>query len=345
MLYFNCDYMEGAHPAILKRLAETNLEHTLGYGCDLYCDAAKEKIRRECGCPEADIYFLVGGTQTNATVIKALLKPFEGVIAADTGHINVHEAGAIEAGGHKVLSLPEKDGKIKAEDVREYLERFYRDESCTHMVQPGMVYISHPTELGTLYTKEELQNLHQVCGDYNLPLFLDGARLGYGLAAKGTDVTLEIIASCCDVFYIGGTKVGTLFGEAVVIPQKGRIPGFFTLMKQQGAVLAKGRLLGIQFDTLFTDGLYRRISGHAIEMAEKLKDILVSSGCRLWMDSPTNQQFVVLDAQQKEALAGRVSYEVWQELDRAHTAARFCTSWATQEEELEKLRRILAECR
>lgn len=345
MLYFNCDYMEGAHPAILKRLAETNLEHTLGYGCDLYCDAAKEKIRRECGCPEADIYFLVGGTQTNATVIKALLKPFEGVIAADTGHINVHEAGAIEAGGHKVLSLPEKDGKIKAEDVREYLERFYRDESCTHMVQPGMVYISHPTELGTLYTKEELQNLHQVCGDYNLPLFLDGARLGYGLAAKGTDVTLEIIASCCDVFYIGGTKVGTLFGEAVVIPQKGRIPGFFTLMKQQGAVLAKGRLLGIQFDTLFTDGLYRRISGHAIEMAEKLKDILVSSGCRLWMDSPTNQQFVVLDAQQKEALAGRVSYEVWQELDQAHTAARFCTSWATQEEELEKLRRILAECR
>lgn len=345
MLYFNCDYMEGAHPAILKRLAETNLEHTLGYGCDLYCDAAKEKIRRECGCPEADIYFLVGGTQTNATVIKALLKPFEGVIAADTGHINVHEAGAIEAGGHKVLSLPEKDGKIKAEAVREYLERFYRDESCTHMVQPGMVYISHPTELGTLYTKEELQNLHQVCGDYNLPLFLDGARLGYGLAAKGTDVTLEIIASCCDVFYIGGTKVGTLFGEAVVIPQKGRIPGFFTLMKQQGAVLAKGRLLGIQFDTLFTDGLYRRISGHAIEMAEKLKDILVSSGCRLWMDSPTNQQFVVLDAQQKEALAGRVSYEVWQELGQAHTAARFCTSWATQEEELEKLRRILAECR
>lgn len=345
MLYFNCDYMEGAHPAILKRLAETNLEHTLGYGCDLYCDAAKEKIRRECGCPEADIYFLVGGTQTNATVIKALLKPFEGVIAADTGHINVHEAGAIEAGGHKVLSLPEKDGKIKAEDVREYLERFYRDESCTHMVQPGMVYISNPTELGTLYTKEELQNLHQVCGDYSLPLFLDGARLGYGLAAKGTDVTLETIASCCDVFYIGGTKVGALFGEAVVIPQKGRIPGFFTLMKQQGAVLAKGRLLGIQFDTLFTDGLYRKISGHAIEMAEKLKDILVSSGCRLWLDSPTNQQFVVLDAQQREALAGRVSYEVWQESDQAHTVARFCTSWATQEEELEKLRRILAECR
>lgn len=345
MLYFNCDYMEGAHPAILKRLAETNLEHTPGYGCDPYCDAAKDKIRRECGCPGADIYFLVGGTQTNAAVIKALLKPFEGVIAADTGHISVHEAGAIEAGGHKVLTLPGKDGKIGADAVREYLRRFYRDESCTHMVQPGMVYISHPTELGTLYTKEELQNLHLACEEYGLPLFLDGARLGYGLAAKGTDVTLETIASCCEVFYIGGTKVGALFGEAVVIPQKGRIPGFFTLMKQQGAVLAKGRLLGIQFDTLFTDGLYKRISGHAIEMAEKLKDILVSSGCRLWLDSPTNQQFAVLDAQQKGALAGKVSYEVWQEPDQNHTVARFCTSWATREEDLEELGRILTAAR
>lgn len=343
MLYFDCDYMEGAHPAILERLTQTNMEHTYGYGKDAYCEAAKEKIREACGCPEAEIFFLVGGTQTNATVIKGLLRPFEGVIAAETGHINVHEAGAIETGGHKVLGLPHQEGKLRAEDIRAYLEAFYRDGSHTHMVQPGMVYISHPTEFGTLYTRAELEALQAVCREYRLPLFLDGARLGYGLAAKHTDVTLQTIAASCDVFYIGGTKVGALFGEAVVIPCKGLLPGFFTLMKQQGAVLAKGRLLGLQFDTLFTDDLYLRISEHAISMAERLKEILTQAGCPLWLDSPTNQQFVILNPAQRQALEGKVSYEVWQELEEGLTAVRFATSWATRREDLEELRRILEE--
>ncbi|MDO4292533.1 MAG: beta-eliminating lyase-related protein [Eubacteriales bacterium] len=341
MLYFNCDYMEGAHPAILERLAATNSEHTLGYGNDPYCEAAREKIRQACRCPEADIFFLVGGTQTNAAVIKGFLKPFEGVIAADTGHIGVHEAGAIESGGHKVLTIPHQDGKLTAQGVQRYLEAFFRDGSCTHMVQPGMVYVSHPTEFGTLYTREELAALRQVCDDYRLPLYLDGARLGYGLAAEGTDVTLPDLAALCDAFYIGGTKVGALFGEAVVFPQKNRLPGFFTLMKQQGAVLAKGRLLGIQFDTLFTDGLYLKISAHAIAMAKRLKEILSQNGCPLWFDSPTNQQFAVLTPQLQQFLDGKVSYEVWQELEDGCIAARFASCWATRQEDLTELERIL----
>lgn len=340
MLYFNCDYMEGAHSAILKRLTESNMEQTLGYGNDPYCEAAKEKIRRACGCPDAEIFFLVGGTQTNATVIKGLLKPFEGVIAAESGHINVHEAGAVEAGGHKVLALPHKDGKLDAQSVREYMESFAADGSNTHMVQPGMVYISHPTEYGTLYTAGELRDLKAVCKAYDMPLFLDGARLGYGLMADGTDVTLETIAECADVFYIGGTKVGAMFGEAVVFPR--RAPkGFFTLMKQQGAVLAKGRLLGIQFDTLFTDGLYYEISKHAIDMAAKLKQTLLKAGCPLYIDSPTNQQFVVLDARRRRLLEGRVSYEVFQERIDGTAVVRFATSWATKEADIEALGSLL----
>ena len=303
MLYFDHDYMEGAHPAILQRLMETNMEHTYGYGKDAYCESAKAKIRTACQCPEAEIYFLVGGTQTNATVIRGFLKPFEGVIAADTGHIGVHEAGAIESGGHKVLTIPHKNGKLEAAAVKHYLERFYQDGSCTHMVQPGMVYISHPTEYGTLYTKEELKALRKVCEEYQLPLFLDGARLGYGLCAPGTDVTLADLAKLCDVFYIGGTKVGALFGEAVVFPKKNTVPGFFTLMKQQGAVLAKGRLL--------------------------------------YINSPTNQQFVVLNAAQREALKDRVSCETWEELENGAAAVRFASSWATKSEDVEELGRIL----
>ena len=343
MLYFNCDYMEGAHPAILERLMETNMEQTLGYGNDGYCERAKARIREACGCPEAEIFFLVGGTQTNATVIKGLLKPFEGVVAADTGHIGVHEAGAIESGGHKVLTLPNRDGKLEAQAVKKYLEAFYRDGSCTHMVQPGMVYISHPTEFGTLYTKAELEALRRVCDEYGIPLFLDGARLGYGLAAKDTDVTLKDVALNCDVFYIGGTKVGALFGEAVVFPKKNTVPGFFTLMKQQGAVLAKGRLLGIQFETLFTDGLYLKISEHAIDMAMKLKKILVENGYPLWLDSPTNQQFAVLDAAQRKMLEQKVSFEIWEELEGGCAAVRFATSWATKQEDLDALEQILRE--
>ena len=342
MLYFNCDYMEGAHPAVLQRLLETNLEQSFGYGEDPYCDRAKEKIRQACGCPEAEVFFLMGGTQTNAAVIKGYLRPFEGVIAAESGHINVHEAGAVEACGHKVLTLPQRDGKLQAEELSLYLEAFFRDPSGTHMVQPGMVYLSHPTEYGTLYRKEELTRIREVCRYYRLPLFLDGARLGYGLAADGTDLTLQDIASLCDAFYIGGTKVGALFGEVVVFP-KGGPKGFFTLMKQQGAVLAKGRLLGLQFDALFTDGLYLEISRHAVAMACRLKEILRQNGCPLWIDSPTNQQFVILDRAMRDRLEGKVSYEVWQERPDGGAIARFATSWATREEDLAALARLLGE--
>jgi len=343
MLYFNCDYMEGAHPLILQKLTETNLEHTYGYGNDQYCEQAKEKIRKACNCPEAEVHFLVGGTQTNAAVIKSLLRPWEGVISADTGHIAVHEGGAIETNCHKVLTLPEKNGKLEADAVRSYLEVFYRDGSHLHMVQPGMIYISHPTEIGSLYTKQELTDLRALCDEYQIPLFLDGARLGYGLMAYDTDVTLQDIAELTDVFYIGGTKVGALFGEAVVVPRRKLNPGFVTLTKQQGAMLAKGRLLGIQFDTLFTDNLYFKISRHAIDMAMQLKKILTDAGCPLFFDSPSNQQFVVLTKEQEEALAGKVSYESWQELPDDKRAVRFCASWATKEEDLCALKEILAQ--
>ena len=344
MLYFNCDYMEGAHPKILKRLQETNLEQTVGYGEDPYCESAKKKIRKACGFPEAAVFFLIGGTQTNAAVIKSMLRPYEGVIAAESGHINVHEAGAIETGGHKVLALPASLGKLEAGTLCRYLEGFFRDPSASHMVQPGMVYISHPTEYGTLYAPEELKALRAVCTRYGLPLYLDGARLGYGLAAGEGVLTLPQIAECCDAFYIGGTKVGALFGEAVVFPRTAP-KGFFTLMKQQGAVLAKGRLLGLQFDTLFTDGLYLRISAHAIEMAMRLKEILTGAGCPLWLDSPTNQQFVILDSGKRAALAGKVGYEVWEEREDGSAVARFAASWATKEEDLLALQEALSSVR
>lgn len=343
MIYFNCDYMEGAHPAILARLTETNMEQTPGYGEDSYCRSAKEKIRKACGCPDAEVFFLVGGTQTNAAVIKAVLRSYEGVVSADSGHINVHEAGAIESDGHKVLTLPERDGKIDADALKKWLVRFYQDGSVTHMVQPGMVYISHPTEYGTLYTKAELEALRRVCDEYHLPLFLDGARLGYGLMADGTDVALTDIAALCDVFYIGGTKVGALFGEAVVVPNKALMPHFFTLMKQQGAVLAKGRLLGIQFDTLFTDDLYFKISKHAMDMAKRLQEIMAAAGVPVWKKSPTNQQFFILSKEVQDRLDGKISYEVWERMENGQAAVRFATSWATTEENLDKLKQILTE--
>jgi threonine aldolase len=337
MQHFDSDYMEGAHPLILQRLLETNMEKTPGYGTDKYCLLAKEKIRQACGCPQAEIHFMVGGTQTNATVIGSLLRSYEGVLAADTGHINTHEAGAIEAGGHKVLTLPQIHGKISAETVGKYLETFYRDANNAHMVKPGLVYISHPTEYGTLYTKTELEQLSALCQAYKLPLFLDGARLGYGLAARRTDVTLEVIAANCDVFYIGGTKVGALFGEAVVLTRPDLIPHFFTIIKQHGALLAKGRLLGIQFDTLFTDNLYDKISKHAIDMAEKLKKGLLEKGYHLYFESPTNQQFVVLENEKMKQLSPKVSFSFWETYDRDHTVVRFATSWATEESDVDKL--------
>lgn len=340
-LYFNCDYMEGAHPKILERLMETNLQHTSGYGSDPYCQSAREKILKECKCPDGEVHFLVGGTQTNATVIASMLATYEGVVAAETGHVSVHEAGAIEYTGHKVLTLPQKNGKICAQDLKKYLKEFHEDENKDHMVMPGMVYISHPTEYGTLYTADELKELHVICKEYQIPLYLDGARLGYGLASVGTDVTLEVLARYCDVFYIGGTKVGAFCGEAVVITKKNLIPHFFTMVKQHGALLAKGRFLGIQFDTLFTDGLYYEISAHAVKMAQKLKKALLEKGYELYIDSPSNQQFVILENQKKEELLKKVHFEFWEKLDENRTVMRFATSWATTEEDVDQLIALL----
>ena len=338
---FNCDYMEGVHPRILERLVETNLEQTAGYGNDPYCVSAKKKILEACQCPDGEVHFLVGGTQTNATVIAALLHMYDGVLAAETGHVNVHEAGAIEYTGHKVLTLPQKDGKISAESVENYLKWFYADENHEHMVQPGMVYLTHPTEYGTLYTAEELKAIHGICQRYAIPLYVDGARLGYALAARKTDVTLPVLAQNCDIFYIGGTKVGAFCGEAVVIPKKGLIPKFFTTIKQHGALLAKGRLIGIQFDTLFTDGLYQEISAHAIRMAEKLKKALKEKGYTMYLDSPTNQQFVLLDNKKKKELLEQVDFDFFENYDSEHTVMRFVTSWATREEDVDRLIEIL----
>ncbi|MEF2764239.1 MAG: aminotransferase class V-fold PLP-dependent enzyme [Mediterraneibacter sp.] len=339
MISFENDYIQGAHPEVLKRLTETNLEPLSGYGTDPYCESAREKIRRECGCPEAEIHFLVGGTQTNAVVIDAMLKGFEGVAAADTGHVAVHEAGAVEYTGHKVLTIPHHSGKIDPGELKEYLEGFYQDANHEHMVFPGMVYLSHPTELGTLYSRKELEEISQICREYEIPLFLDGARLGYGLMSSDTDVTLQDVAQLCDVFYIGGTKVGALCGEAVVFPEKAP-RHFLTSVKQHGALLAKGRLLGIQFDTLFTDNLYFDISRHAIERAEELKRVLQEKGCTFAWESPTNQQFVILEDSTVRRLKEHVVFSFWEKADETHTVVRFVTSWATRKEEIEELSRM-----
>ena len=341
MLSFVNDYSEGAHPKILERLSETNFEQLAGYGSDPYCERAKEKIRAAIDRPEADIFFLVGGTQTNQVVLDALLQPYEGVIAAASGHVNVHEAGAIEHGGHKVLTLTHTEGKLSAEAVREFLQTFYADGNYTHMVFPGAVYISHPTEYGTLYTKAELAALHGVCTEHHIPLFLDGARLGYGLAVSENDVTLADIAALTDVFYIGGTKVGALCGEAVVFPRGGMPPHFLTLVKQHGALLAKGRLLGVQFDTLFTDGLYLEISRNAIETADRIRRALLEKGYQLFCPNSTNQIFVVLDEEKRRALEAQVALGFMEKFDDTHTVMRICTSWATRREDVDALIALL----
>lgn len=341
MLYFNSDYLEGAHPAVLQRLLDTNLEQTVGYGQDAYCAQAKDKIRAACHCPNAQVEFLVGGTQTNATVIRSLLRPYQGVLAADTGHIALHEAGAIEAGGHKVLTVPQHEGKVAAADLTAWIEKFYRDGSWDHMVCPGMVYISHPTEYGTLYTKAELEAIRAVCDRYQLYLYLDGARLGYGLMSPANDLALPEIAALCDAFYIGGTKVGALCGEAVVFPRGNAPAHFLTQMKQHGALLAKGRLLGVQFDALFTDDLYFQISAHAIAMAEELKALFREKGYPFLLDSPTNQQFIILEKAKMAELAEHVSFSFWENLDETHAAVRFATSWSTTEEDIQSLRALL----
>lgn len=341
MIRFECDYLEGAHPRILERLMESNFDQTPGYGNDIYCDKAREVIKKQCKREDVDVHFLVGGTQTNTTVIASALRPYQGVLCADSGHINVHETGAIEATGHKVLALPSVLGKINADQVVDAMEAHFSDSGSEHMVQPGMVYISHPTELGTLYTKEELEKLHEVCRRYDIPLFLDGARLGYGLMCENTDVTLEDIAKNCDVFYIGGTKVGALFGEAVVITNDALKKDFRYSIKQRGGMLAKGRLLGIQFLTLFEDGLYYEIAEHANKLAIKIKKACMEKGYPFFMESYTNQQFPIIPNEKLEELKEEFSFNFWEVVDEEHSAVRFCTSWATKEEDVETLIKAL----
>ena len=343
MLHFASDYQEGAHPEILRRLNETNLVSTAGYGTDEFCESARAKIREACECPGAEIHFLVGGTQTNATVIDALLRPWQGVVAADTGHISVHEAGAIEFGGHKVLTLPHREGKISAEQVRQCCEGYRQDANRDHTVMPGMVYISQPTEFGTLYSLRELEALSGVCREYGIPLYADGARLAYALACGQNDVNLPDLARLCDVFYIGGTKCGALFGEAAVIPDPKLLPHFFTIVKQHGALLAKGRLLGLQFDTLFTEGLYQRIGRTAIELADRIREGLRKGGVPLAFDAPTNQIFIRLEDGKLERLSAQVELSFWEKADGEHTVLRAATSWATKQEQAEALIDCLTE--
>ena len=341
MLYFENDYCEGAHPAILQKLTETNFEKVSGYGTDPYCASAREKIRAACACPEADVQFISGGTQSNAIVIASMLQRWQGVVAAATGHVAGHEAGAIEYTGHKVITLPQHNGKLDAAELQALVATFYADDNHDHMVFPGMVYISHPTEYGTLYTKAELEALHAVCQEYKMPLFLDGARLGYGLAAEGTDVTLADLARLTDVFYIGGTKVGALCGEAVVFCGM-RAPAHpIPRIKQHGALLAKGRLTGVQFEALFTDGLYFEIGRQAIETAQALRRVLHEHGYRFFLETPTNQQFVILPNEDMARIREHAAIEYWEKYDETHTVVRFCTSWATTQEDIDALAAVL----
>ena len=341
MLNFESDYIMGAHPRILEALMNSNDEALSGYGRDKYTKEAEDLIRQACEDPLADVFFLTGGTQANKTIIATALKDYEGVIAPATGHVSLHEVGAIEYTGHKVIELPHIDGKINITALKDYLEAFYGDENNVMMVVPGMVYISHPTEYGTLYTLDELTMLREVCDKYNMKLFLDGARLGYGLAALTTDVTLPDIARLCDVFYIGGTKVGALCGEAVVYPMGGAPERFWSLTKQHGAMVAKGRIFGVQFKTLFEDGLYFEISRNAIERAEELKALFKSRGYEFYLDSPTNQQFVILTNEQYERLSESVRMSFWERIDAERLVVRFATSFATTKEDIEALSRII----
>ena len=342
MIQFQCDYNEGAHPRILERMLQTNFEQTVGYGEDHYCASAAELIRKACGREDADIHFLVGGTQANATVISSVLRPHQGVICVSTGHINVHETGAIEHSGHKVLALEGQNGLLPASAVREAMEEHLAEDGPEHTVQPGMVYISFSSEVGTVYSLRQLEDLSAVCREYGLPLFIDGARMGYGLASEGCDVTLNDIARLADVFYIGGTKQGALFGEAVVIVNPALKKDFRYFIKQNGGMLAKGRLLGIQFLTLFEDGLYFELSKHAVAQAMRIRDAFVSKGYDFLVDSPSNQQFPILPNDVMELLSKDFKFSVWKRIDAGHTAVRFCTSWATRTEAVDALLAALA---
>jgi len=337
MVRFECDYAEGAHPKIIERLTETNFEQTPGYGMDVYCESARKKIKELCQCEYSEVHFLVGGTQTNLTVISSVLRPYQGVITAKTGHINVHETGAIEATGHKVLAMESIDGKLTAEQIQQAYDSHWNDVTHEHIVQPGMVYISYPTENGTTYTKRELQALSSVCRACNLPLYMDGARLGYGLMTEENDMTLADISKFCDLFYIGGTKVGALFGEALVITNKNLQRDFRYFIKQRGGMLAKGRILGIQFDTLFTDDLYFKISEHAVRMAMMIKNAFLKKGYSFLYESNTNQQFPIISDDKLPVLAEKYSFSFWERTGKNHSAVRFCTSWATREKDVEML--------
>lgn len=340
---FESDYNNGCLPEILRRLSETNDKKSSGYGFDPYTERAKDRIRKACDMTEAEVHFLVGGTQTNATAIDSLLQGCEGVLSVDTGHINVHESGAVEAFGHKVLVLPGiAGGKMAVSQIDDYMRKFLADETYPHMVQPGMVYITLPTELGALYSRKELADIYTVCQQYGLRLYVDGARLGYGLMAEGNDIDLPFLAHHCDAFYIGGTKVGALLGEALVYTNTRAPKYIFTIIKRHGALLAKGRVLGLQFDTLFTDGLYFRVSRHAIDMAQALRKVFAKHGLSLGIDSPTNQQFVILSKEQKQRLAEEIAFEIWEPLPDDHLLCRFVTCWATTEADIAALDEALA---
>ena len=341
MLSFENDYSAGAHPEVLKRLQETNMEILSGYGTDKYTDSAKEKVKAFFNCPEGDVYFITGGTQTNQLIISTMLENYEGVVAATTGHVSGHEAGAIEYTGHKVLTVPGHEGKMHADELKGFLKDFFSDGNHDHMVFPGMVYISFPTEYGTLYSKKELEDIYSICKEYDIPLFIDGARLGYGLVSPACDLKPSDLPTLCDVFYAGGTKVGALCGEAVVFTHNNAPKHFVTQIKQHGALLAKGRLNSVQFDALFTDDLYLKISKNAIDFAEELKKIFAERGYKFFLDSPTNQQFFIMENSKLEELKDKVKYGFWEKYDDTHTVVRFATAWYTRKEDLEELKKYI----
>ena len=341
MISFECDYNNGAHPKVLESLIKYNDAKPTPYGFDEFSERAKNRIREAIGMPEAQIFFLTGGTQTNATTIDSMLYQYEGVICVGSGHINVHEAGAVEFTEHKIITIPDFEGKMEARTLDKYLDDFYHDGNRDHAVHPGLVYITFPTEFGTLYSARELDDIYQVCLRYGIPLYIDGARLGYGLKAEGSDVTLPYLARHCDVFYIGGTKIGALCGEAVVFTNRQAHKHFFSIQKQHGAVIAKGALIGLQFEALFTDNLYFKLSEHAIKMAMRMKKIFQQKGYRFYVDSPTNQQFIVLPDAEVERLSQHMQFTHFGQADKHYTICRFVTSWATTEEEINELERLL----
>ena len=341
MISFECDYNNGAHPKVLENLVKYNHAKPTPYGFDEFSERAKARIREAIGMPEAQIFFLTGGTQTNATTIDSMLYQYEGVICVGSGHINVHEAGAVEFTEHKIITIPDTNGKMEARVLNKYLDDFMHDGNRDHAVHPGLVYITFPTELGTIYSARELEDIHKVCQDYNIPLYIDGARLGYGLMAEGCDISLPYLARHCDVFYIGGTKIGALCGEAVVFTNRPAHKHFFSIQKQHGAVIAKGALIGLQFEALFTDKLYFKLARHAIDMAMQMKQAFKDKGYDFWIDSPTNQQFIIMSDAKVDELSQHMEFTHWGPADSHHTICRFVTSWATSEEDIEELKRLL----